>query len=43
VPEDRLTGKGRTISLRFVVIPATGPGEPPAPVAYLAGGSATRP
>jgi len=28
VPEDRLTGKGRTISLRFMVIPATGPGKP---------------
>ena len=28
VPEDRLTGTGRTISVRFVVIPAawTGPG-----------------
>ena len=28
VPEDRLTGKGRTIPVRFVVIPAAGPLRP---------------
>ena len=38
VPEDRLTGKGRTISVRFVVIPATGPDRAPDPVVYFAGG-----
>ena len=38
VPEDRLTGKGRTISVRFVVIPATGPDKAPDPVVYFAGG-----
>ena len=38
VPEDRLTGKGRTIAVRFVVIPATGPGRAPDPVVYFAGG-----
>ena len=25
VPQDRLTGKGRTIAVRFVVIPRAGP------------------
>jgi len=38
VPEDRLTGKGRTIPVRFVVIPATGPDKAPDPVVYFAGG-----
>ena len=38
VPEDRLTGKGRTISVRFVVIPATGPDRAPDPVVWFAGG-----
>jgi pimeloyl-ACP methyl ester carboxylesterase len=38
VPEDRLTGKGRTIAVRFVVIPASGPGRAPDPVVYFAGG-----
>jgi len=38
VPEDRLTGSGRTITVRFVVIPATGPGRVPDPVVYFAGG-----
>ena len=38
VPEDRLTGKGRTIPVRFVVIPATGPDKAPDPVVWFAGG-----
>jgi len=38
VPEDRLTGTGRTIPVRFVVIPATGPDKAPDPVVYFAGG-----
>ncbi len=38
VPEDRLTGKGRTIPVRFVVFPATGPDRAPDPVVYFAGG-----
>ena len=38
VPENRLTGKGRTISVRFVVIPATGAHPAPDPVVYFAGG-----
>ena len=38
VPEDRLTGKGRTIPVRFMVIPATGPDRAPDPVVYFAGG-----
>jgi pimeloyl-ACP methyl ester carboxylesterase len=38
VPEDRLTGTGRTISVRFVVIPATGPDRAPDPVVWFAGG-----
>lgn len=38
VPEDRLTGKGRTIPVRFVVIPAIGPEKAPDPVVYFAGG-----
>jgi hypothetical protein len=38
VPEDRLTGTGRTISVRFVIIPATGPNRAPDPVVYFAGG-----
>jgi pimeloyl-ACP methyl ester carboxylesterase len=38
VPEDRLTGKGRTIAVRFVVIRATGPRRAPDPVVYFAGG-----
>jgi pimeloyl-ACP methyl ester carboxylesterase len=38
VPEDRLTGKGRTIPVRFVVIPATSPDKAPDPVIYFAGG-----
>jgi pimeloyl-ACP methyl ester carboxylesterase len=38
VPEDRLTGQGRTIPVRFVVFPATGPDKAPDPVVYFAGG-----
>ena len=38
VPENRLTGKGRTIPVRFVVFPATGPDRAPDPVVYFAGG-----
>ena len=38
VPEDRLTGKGRTIPVRFVIIPATGPDKATDPVVYFAGG-----
>jgi len=38
VPENRLTGKGRTISVRFVVIPATIKHPAPDPVVYFAGG-----
>ena len=38
VPEDRLTGTGRRIPVRFEVIPATGPDRAPDPVVYFAGG-----
>ena len=38
VPEDRLTGTGRTIPVRFAVIPATSPDRAPDPVVYFAGG-----
>jgi pimeloyl-ACP methyl ester carboxylesterase len=38
VPEDRLTGKGRTIPVRFVVFPAAGPDRAPDPLVYFAGG-----
>ena len=38
VPEDRLTGKGRTLPVRFVVIPATLADKAPDPVVYFAGG-----
>jgi pimeloyl-ACP methyl ester carboxylesterase len=38
VPGDRLTGNGRTVSVRFVVIPATGPGKAPDPVVWFLGG-----
>ena len=38
VPEDRLTGQGRTIPVRFVVFPATGPDRAPDPLVYFAGG-----
>jgi pimeloyl-ACP methyl ester carboxylesterase len=38
MPEDRLTGQGRTIPVRFVVFPATGPDKAPDPVVYFAGG-----
>jgi len=38
VPEDRLTGQGRTIPVRFVVFPATGRHRAPDPVVYFAGG-----
>ncbi len=38
MPEDRLTGTGRTIPVQFVVIPATGPDKAPDPVVYFAGG-----
>lgn len=37
VAENRLTGEGRRISLRVVVVPATTPGKPD-PVVFLAGG-----
>jgi pimeloyl-ACP methyl ester carboxylesterase len=38
MPEDRLTGTGRTIPVRFVVIPATGPDRAPDPVVWFSGG-----
>ena len=38
MPEDRLTGTGTTIPVRFVVIPATGPDKAADPVVYFAGG-----
>jgi pimeloyl-ACP methyl ester carboxylesterase len=38
VPENRLTGKGRTIPVRVVVFPATGSPRQPDPVVYFAGG-----
>ena len=38
VPEDRLTGTGRTIAVRLVVIPATGPDRVPDPVVWFSGG-----
>jgi pimeloyl-ACP methyl ester carboxylesterase len=38
VAQDRLTGTGPVIGVRFVVIPATGPGKDPDPVVYFAGG-----
>ena len=38
VPENRLTGQGRTIPVRFVVFPATGPDRAPDPLVYFAGG-----
>lgn len=38
VPENRLTGKGRTIPVRVVVFPATGSPREPDPVVYFAGG-----
>jgi pimeloyl-ACP methyl ester carboxylesterase len=38
VPEDRMTGKGRTIPVHFVVIRATGAHRAPDPVVYFAGG-----
>jgi hypothetical protein len=43
VPEDRLTGTGRTIPVRFVVFPATGPDRAPDPLVYFAGGPGTSP
>lgn len=36
--EDRAAGKGRKISLRIVVLPATGPNRAPDPIVYIAGG-----
>jgi len=38
VPEDRLTGKGRTIPVRFVVMPALTRPSAPDPVVWFAGG-----
>jgi len=38
VPEDRLTGQGRTIGVRVVMFPATGRDSAPDPVVYFAGG-----
>ena len=38
VPEDRLSGMGRTISIRFVVFPARGPSRAPDPVVDFSGG-----
>jgi pimeloyl-ACP methyl ester carboxylesterase len=38
VAEDRLTGQGRTIPVRFVVIPAASPDKAPDPVVWFAGG-----
>ena len=36
--EDRAARKGRKISLRIVVLPATGPNRAPDPIVYIAGG-----
>jgi pimeloyl-ACP methyl ester carboxylesterase len=38
VPENRATSRGRTIGLRVVVLPATGPDRAPDPVFFIAGG-----
>lgn len=38
VPEDWLSGKGRQIEIRFVVVPAYGQHRAPDPVVYFAGG-----
>jgi pimeloyl-ACP methyl ester carboxylesterase len=38
VPEDRISGQGRQIPVKFVVIPASGPQRAPDPVVYFAGG-----
>lgn len=38
VIENRTTGRGRTIDLRVVVLPATGPDREPDPVFFIAGG-----
>jgi pimeloyl-ACP methyl ester carboxylesterase len=38
VPENRLTGQGRQIKIKFVVFPASGRNRAPDPVAYFAGG-----
>jgi len=38
VPENRVTGQGRTIAVRFVVIPASVPGGSADPVVWFAGG-----
>jgi pimeloyl-ACP methyl ester carboxylesterase len=38
VAQDRLTGQGPTIPVRFVVFPATGPGRYPDPVIWFEGG-----
>ncbi|MDF2775067.1 MAG: Hydrolase, alpha/beta hydrolase fold family [Geminicoccaceae bacterium] len=38
VIENRTTGRGRTIDLRVVVLPATGPDRAPDPVVFIAGG-----
>ena len=38
VPEDRLTGRGRTIPVRFVVFPAASPDRAPDPLVFFAGG-----
>jgi pimeloyl-ACP methyl ester carboxylesterase len=38
VAQDRLTGKGLTIPIRFVVFPATGPDRAPDPVVWFEGG-----
>jgi pimeloyl-ACP methyl ester carboxylesterase len=38
VPENRLTGQGRRIKIKFVVFPASGQHRVPDPVVYFAGG-----
>jgi pimeloyl-ACP methyl ester carboxylesterase len=38
VAQDRLTGRGLTIPIKFVVFPATGPGRAPDPVVWFEGG-----
>ncbi len=38
VPEDRLTGTGREIRVRVVVVPASGPGRLADPIVWVAGG-----
>jgi hypothetical protein len=43
VPEDRLTGLGRTIPVWLVVFPATGPDRAPDPLVFSPADLATQP